>query len=93
MFVTFAVTAGWIGIATDSLWLAFAGLPASGILTTVFASDLFLAWPLDAMVWIVLGVLIGRRAETPQHAWRPTALVLAAALVLGLVLGTLVVPA
>lgn len=93
MFLAFAVAAGWIGLASDTLWLAFAGLPASGTLTTIFGSDLFLAWPLDAVVWITLGVLVGRRAMTPSEAWRPTALVVGAALVLGLVLGSLVVPA
>jgi len=91
--VVFAVAAGWIGLATQRLWLAFAGLPASGILTTVFGSDLFLAWPLDAVVWITVGVFIGRRAMTPEEAWRPAALAIAGALVLGLVLGALVVPA
>ncbi len=75
------------------LWLAFAGLPASGILTATFANDLFLAWPLDAAVWITLGVLVGRRAREPRDAWQPVVLILAGAVVLGILLGSLVVPA
>lgn len=93
MFLVFAIAGGWIGLATNTLWLAFAGLPASGLLTTTFGSDLFLAWPLDAIVWITLGVMVGKRAVTPADAVRPTGLILVAAIVLGLVLGTLVVPA
>ena len=93
MFVVFAVAAGWTGLASDTLWLAFAGLPASGIITAIFANDLFLAWPLDAAVWITLGVVVGRRALTPRDAWQPALLVLGVAVVLGVVLGLLVVPA
>ena len=89
----FAVAAGWIGLATERLWLAFSGLPASGLITAVFGNDLFLAWPLDAIVWITAGVWIGRRAVTPRDAARPALVVIAGALILGSVLGLLVVPA
>ena len=89
----FAIAAGWIGLATERLWLAFSGLPASGLITALFGNDLFLAWPLDAVVWIAAGVLVGRRAVGPADALRPAAFVILGAVIVGSILGLLVVPA
>jgi len=89
-FVGFAVATAWIGIGTTNLALYFAGLPTSGLFT-LFGSELVLAWPLDALVWISAAWMVGTRVP-PARYLRAVLIVLTAALVYGLTLSQFVEP-
>ncbi len=89
-FVAFSVVTAWIGIATTNFALYFAGLPVSGVFT-LFGSELILAWPLDALVWISTAWLIGQRVAPPKYV-RAVLAVLAVALAYGFLLSQIVEP-
>lgn len=67
--------------------LLFAGAPVSGAITVLGGSDLVLAWPVDILLWILVGVLHTRLSgEHPplSRQWNlATVMVLGTALVYG----------
>ena len=89
-FVGFSIAAAWIGIAQTNFWLYFAGLPASGIFA-LFGSELILAWPLDAILWISAAWMIASRTRPPKSI-QLVAIVIGAALLYGFALSRLVEP-
>ncbi len=75
---------------TVGLTLLYAGGPLSALIG-VFTETVVVAWPLDVMLWVVLGFVIVRWAE--NHRRRPLGVALVVLLVflaLGLVLSQLV---
>lgn len=88
--VAFSVVTAWIGIATTNFALYFAGLPVSGFFS-LFGSELILAWPLDALVWISAAWIIGQRAA-PDRYLRTVLAVLGVALAYGFLLSQFVEP-
>jgi hypothetical protein len=77
--------------------LAFAGAPVSGLLTAVGAmtapdGTLAVAYPLDVTVWLLLGGLLTRVGGAALQArwWRWLGVLVALALVYGLLLSLLV---
>lgn len=91
-FVLFAVaTAGW-GLAATNFTLLFAALPVSAFLTAL-GGEFVLAWPVDALAWIVLAYFTARFAERRQTRLSSVVIaVVAAALIYGLALGLAVEP-
>ncbi len=88
--MSFSIITTWIGIATTNFALYFAGLPISGVLA-LFGSELVLAWPLDALVWISAAWMIGQRVA-PARYLRAVLIVLAVALTYGYLLSQIVKP-
>ena len=88
--VAFSVVTAWIGISTTNFALYFAGLPVSGVFT-LFGSELILAWPLDALVWISAAWMIGQRVAPPKYI-RTVLAVLAVTLAYGFLLSQIVKP-
>ena len=77
----------WLAFA-----LVFAGAPVSALITVLGAGsatggDLVLAWPVDVLVWILIGVAhtkLSREAAPLRLTWvRTTSVIVAAALVYG----------
>ena len=55
--------------------LIFAGTPVSALITVLGGSDLVLAWPLDVLAWIMIGIVHTRRSgEAPPFSprWNST---------------------
>ncbi len=77
-----------LGIATTSLALAFAGLPVSAVFA-VLGGEFVIAWPVDAMVWIVVGWLVARRGRRRVGS---LVVVIAVALAYGWAMSLLVEP-
>lgn len=88
--VGFSAVATGFGIAQTNLWLYFAGLPVSGLIS-LFGSDLILAWPLDGLLWMSAAWTISTRSKSDSVV-RWTAAVIAVALAYGLVLSFVVEP-
>lgn len=78
-------TCQWFAFA-----LIFAGTPVSALITVAGGSDLVLAWPVDVLLWVLLGVahtkLSGEHPPLSRRWNRATAIIVAAALVYGGVL-------
>lgn len=76
--------------AATGLTLFYAGAPASALFG-VIGGGIPIAWPLDAGIWLVLGMAAaswsGRRGRS---VWRGVALVAAAALLFGIVMARFV---
>ena len=89
-FVTFSIVTAWIGIATTNFALYFAGLPVSGFFA-LFGSELILAWPLDALVWISTAWMVGQRVP-PSRYVRFVLIVLGVAIAYGYTLSQFVEP-
>lgn len=89
-FVTFSVVTAWIGIATTNFALYFAGLPVSGFFA-LFGSELILAWPLDAIVWISTAWMVGQRVP-PSRYVRVVLFILGVAIAYGYTLSQFVEP-
>jgi len=89
-FVTFSIVTAWIGIATTNLAMYFAGLPVSGVFA-LFGSELVLAWPLDALVWISAAWMVGQRVPSSRYV-RVVLIILGAAIAYGYTLSQFVEP-
>lgn len=74
--------------------LIFAGAPVSALITVAGGSDLVLAWPLDVLAWIMIGIVHTRRSgETAPFSprWnRTTVAIVGVALVYGAMLALFV---
>lgn len=88
--MTFSVVTAWVGIVTTNFALYFAGLPASGFFA-LFGSELILAWPLDALVWISIAWTVGQRVP-PSRYVRVVLIILGAAIAYGYTLSQFVEP-
>lgn len=75
---------------TGALALLYAGGPISGMLGVLFG-DLWLAWPLEVTLWVVLGFVTARWAERRSHnIVAVSVVVIVFALIYGLVLSQFV---
>jgi hypothetical protein len=75
---------------TGAITLLYAGGPISALLGVVFGG-VIVAWPLDVTLWVVLGFFTARMAERRRVPASVAALlIVAAALVYGLVLSQFV---
>lgn len=75
---------------TAGLTLLYAGGPISGLLG-VFFGGLWVAWPLEITLWVVVGFLAARWAEPRRRSVAGVAVVIVSvALIYGLVLSQLV---
>jgi hypothetical protein len=82
------------GCEWTAFTLIFAGAPVSALITVLGGSDLVVAWPVDVLVWVLIGVAhtkLSREAPPLSRAWtRTTATIVGAALVYGAVLALFV---
>jgi len=78
-------TCQWFAFA-----LIFAGTPVSALITVAGGSDLVLAWPVDILLWILIGVahtkLSGEHPPLSGRWNRAMGIIVAAALIYGGVL-------
>lgn len=75
---------------TLALTLLYAGGPLGGIVGVIF-EGVYLLWPLEITLWVVVGFLLARRADRKGTAvWGPALLVIVVALAYGLVLSRFV---
>ncbi len=75
---------------TTALTLLYAGGPLSGLLGVVFGS-LWVAWPLEVTLWVIVGFATARlAARRATGVLGPALLILGVALVYGLVLSQFV---
>ena len=75
---------------TLGLTLLYAGGPVSALFG-IFTDSVIVAWPLDVILWVVLGFGVGRYASNRRLLpWGPLVVVLAFFLIYGLVLSQLV---
>ena len=75
---------------TAALTLLYAGGPIGAVMGVVF-EDIFVVWPLEITMWVVIAFLLAKRADTRKKGVLGSALlVVGAALVYGLVLSRLV---
>ncbi len=59
---------------------------------TALGGELAFAWPLDVTVWLVLGFVPARWADSRRRFWGAVAAILATALLYGALLSLLVEP-
>lgn len=91
-FGSFAVATFVAGLFTTNFALVFAALPVSAFLTAL-GGEFVLAWPVDAVAWIVLSYAAARVTERRGARFMTVIIViLAAALLYGLLLGLAVEP-
>ena len=91
-FVLFVLVTGIWGLTATNLTLLFAALPVTGFLTAL-GGEFVLAWPVDALTWIVLAYFAARFAETRERRLTTVvAGVLVVALIYGIALGSAVEP-
>ena len=75
---------------TLGLTLLYAGGPVSALIG-IFTDSVIVAWPLDLILWVVLGFAVARFAQDRSRSlWGPLLTLLAFFLVYGLVLSQLV---
>lgn len=75
---------------TLGLTLLYAGGPVSALFG-IFSDSVIVAWPLDVIVWVVLGFGVARLASNRRiQPWGPLLALVAAFLIYGLVLSQLV---
>jgi hypothetical protein len=75
---------------TLGLTLLYAGGPISALFG-IFSDSVIVAWPLDVIVWVVLGFGVARLASNRRiRPWGPLVAILAFFLIYGLVLSQLV---
>ncbi len=75
---------------TAALTLLYAGGPIGAIVCVIF-EGLYLLWPLEITLWVVIGFLIARRADrTGSGVLGPSLVVVVVAIAFGLVLSSLV---
>jgi hypothetical protein len=75
---------------TLGLTLLYAGGPVSALFG-IFTDSVIVAWPLDVIVWVVLGFGVGRYASNRRiQPWGPLLALSAFFLIYGLVLSQLV---
>lgn len=75
---------------TTALTLLYAGGPIGAAMGVVF-EGVFVVWPLEITLWVVIGFLLARRADrTGNGVLRPTLIVVTLALGYGLVLSNFV---
>jgi hypothetical protein len=75
---------------TLGLTLLYAGGPVSALFG-IFSDSVIVAWPLDVIVWVVLGFGVARYASNRRiQPWGPLLALIAFFLVYGLVLSQLV---
>lgn len=75
---------------TAALTLLFAGGPIGAVMSVVF-EDIFVVWPLEITLWVVIGFFLARRSNARKTGVLRSALVVVAiALLYGLVLSRLV---
>ena len=93
VFVTFAVASTAIGFVVNDFRPIFAGLPTSGIFSSL-GSDFLFAYPTDGIFWIGASFLVAKYTEyRSRKAWlTATTGVLVGALIFGFILGSFVEP-
>jgi hypothetical protein len=75
---------------TVGLALLYAGGPVSALIG-IFSDSVIVAWPLDIMLWVVLGFGVARFAQNRRiRPWGPLLILLVFFLAYGLVLSQLV---
>ncbi|HEX2405430.1 MAG TPA: hypothetical protein VHM29_12090 [Acidimicrobiia bacterium] len=75
---------------TVGLTLLYAGGPVSALIG-IFSDSVIVAWPLDVIVWVVLGFAVARLATNRRiPPWGPLVALLVFFLIYGLVLSQLV---
>jgi hypothetical protein len=75
---------------TLGLSLLYAGGPVSAVFG-IFTDSVVVAWPLDVILWVVLGFGVARFASNRRtQPWGPLVVLLAIFLIYGLVLSQLV---
>jgi hypothetical protein len=75
---------------TLGLTLLYAGGPVSALIG-IFTDSVIVAWPLDVIVWVVLGFGVARLATIRRiQPWGPLVALLVVFLIYGLVLSQLV---
>jgi hypothetical protein len=75
---------------TLGLTLLYAGGPVSAVIG-IFSDSVVVAWPLDVILWVVLGFGVARFASNRRtQPWGPLVALLAFFLIYGLVLSQLV---
>jgi hypothetical protein len=75
---------------TVGLTLLYAGGPVSALIG-IFTDSVIVAWPLDIMLWVVLGFGVARFAQNRRiRPWGPLFVLLGFFLAYGLVLSQLV---
>ncbi len=75
---------------TLGLTLLYAGGPVSAVIG-IFSDSVVVAWPLDVILWVVLGFGVARFASNRRtQPWGPLVALLAIFLIYGLVLSQLV---
>lgn len=92
LLVLGAAAAAMAGVNLGSFGVVFAGLPVSAVFT-VLGGEFVVAWPIDAMVWLVVATWPGRQPRLFDRKWRRAmALIIGAAIVFGFGMGLLVEP-
>ncbi len=103
--ILLAGLAAWYGLGVEprNFALVFAGLPLSALFTVIGAtftsgsSDLLLAWPIDAGLWLALSFVVSRWTARRGLGWRGYAAAFGAVVVLaagyGVLMSLLVEPA
>ena len=75
---------------TAALTLLYAGGPIGAVMSVAF-EGIFVVWPLEITLWVVIGFLLAKRSNAKKKSvLGPSLLVVAIALVYGLVLSGLV---
>ena len=75
---------------TLGLTLLYAGGPVSALIG-IFSDSVIVAWPLDLILWVVLGFGVARFAQNRRiRPWAPLLILIVFFLVYGLVLSQLV---
>lgn len=75
---------------TVALTLLYAGGPIGALMSVAF-EGIFVVWPLEITLWVVIGFLLAKRSNAKRTSvLGPSLLVIAIALVYGLVLSRLV---
>ncbi len=78
------------GCETAALTLLYAGGPIGGAMGVIF-EGVFVVWPLEITLWVVIGFLLARRADrTGTGVLRLSLIVVLSALIYGLVLSRMV---